>query len=478
MEVNNGQKTILDIKKTSTNGNIDIYTITYSDNTTTTFEVTNGVNGIDGDNGKDGTIITVSSLYEEWKKGLNEGEDNSFDAFLKEYLTFETPETLVKTISETINCAVSINCVFNYKKSSYFQGTTTEQSLSAGSGVIIQMSQEDKEKGDCYVMTNYHVVYDSTSCDPDGISQEIRVYLYGMEGAHVNIVPAKYIGGSMAHDIAILKVSGSEVLKNSNAIEAKVAKNPVVVGQDVIAIGNPEGEGISVTQGICNVKNEQVDMTLSDNMTEGSFNVIRIDAAVNPGNSGGGLFNANGELVGIVNAKIVDTKIDCIGYAIPIETANLVFDRVIETCDGETTLSPKFAKLGLMCASYCYETYYDYETSSVNLKSHIIVTDIVDGGISATLGDNGFKKKDLIVSAKFEGETYEFETMYDLSNFLLMLKEDSVIEINVKRVLIPADNNPESENYIDLEDETNYVYPNAEYEDVAIRISYNGSYFS
>ena len=125
MEVNNGQKTILDIKKTSTVGNKDIYTITYSDNTSTTFEVTNGKDGIDGLNGKDGTIITVTSLYEEWKKGLEANQDDSFDAFLKQYLTFETPNTLVKTISETINCAVSINTVFNYKRQSLFKGETT-----------------------------------------------------------------------------------------------------------------------------------------------------------------------------------------------------------------------------------------------------------------------------------------------------------------------------------------------------------------
>lgn len=472
-EVNNGQKTIINIEKTSTTGKIDTYTIYYSDNSTSTFEVTNGNDGIDGMNGKDGTVITVNDLYEEWKKTLTNGEDSSFDAFLEKYLIVDKKEENVVNVAKALNSVVSINCVFNYSYSSIF-GSSTDQSASAGSGVIIQMSEEDKANGNCLIVTNYHVVYDADSSDSKGISQDIRVYLYGLENSSRNKIEAKYIGGSMAHDIAVLKVTGSEILKNSNAVQCEISPNSVVVGQEVFAIGNPEGDGISVTKGICSVESEQIDMTLSDNLTEGTFRVIRIDAPVNPGNSGGGLFDSNGQLIGIVNAKLIDDTIDCIGYAISKEVSLAVVDKIVKTCDGQNNLTPKFAKLGLSCIAYSYETYYDYDTCSIKIREHIVVSEVAKGGIAETLGENGFKSKDLIVSAKYNGKEYKFEKMDDLSNFLLLLDENAVIDIMVKRVIIPENNVEGSDNYIDLTDD-NLIY-NTEYEDVAIRLTYSPQY--
>ena len=479
-EVSNGQKTITDIQKTSSEGKKDIYTIYYSDNTTSQFEVVNGQDGVNGLDGKDGAIITVSDMYNEWKKELSSDADSSFDAFLKTYISVDVNNQSF-AVTRALQSAVSIVSVFNYPTKVGTKESDSElteyQSASAGSGVIYKMSQEDKQNGDCYIITNYHVVYDAKSNDPGSISTDIRVFLYGMEFSRLKKIEAQYLGGSMAQDIAVLRVSGSDILKTSNAIECELAEKEIVLGQDIIAVGNPEGNGFSVTKGICSVENEQIDMTLSDNMTEGTLREIRIDAPVNPGNSGGGLFDMQGRLVGIVNAKLIDSKVDCIGYAIPMLTAKRVADKIIKTCDGDIVRSPKFAKLGLMCASIGYQSYFDTETNSIKYKQYIVVSEVVPSGISATLVE-GFEEKDIIVSAKFDGVIYEFERIYDLSNFLLLLDENSVIEINVKRLVIPNDNNPESENYIDVSDKKTYYYPNAEYKDVVVRISYNSNYLS
>ena len=212
MEVNNGQKTIIEIKKTSSVGKMDIYTITYSDNTTETFTITNG------EDGKDAKPITINDLYESWKESLSEGEDDSFNTFLKNYITIEDSSNLYN-VSKSITSVVTINTVFNYKQSSFFGNVSETQKMSAGSGVIIDMSEEDKNNGSCYIITNYHVVYDSTSVDKNGISEDIRVYLYGMDGVTPNIIKAEYVGGSMNYDIAVLKVTGSEILKNSIATQ-------------------------------------------------------------------------------------------------------------------------------------------------------------------------------------------------------------------------------------------------------------------
>ena len=99
----------------------------------------------------------------------------------------------------------------------------------------------------------------------------------------------------------------------------------LVVGQEVVAIGNPLGElGGSVTNGIVSALDREVEI-------EGELmNLLQTNAAVNPGNSGGGLFNLAGELVGVVNAKSSGTGIEGIGFAIPINDAVSVIKELSE----------------------------------------------------------------------------------------------------------------------------------------------------
>ena len=73
-------------------------------------------------------------------------------------------------------------------------------------------------------------------------------------------------------------------------------------------------------------------MTAADNRTEVSFRVMRVDAPVNSGNSGGGLFDGQGKLIGIVNAKIVDEGVENIGYAIPSNVAVSIANNIIDYC--------------------------------------------------------------------------------------------------------------------------------------------------
>ena len=159
----------------------------------------------------------------------------------------------------------------------------------AGSGVIIS------ENG--YIITNHHVI--------DG-ARRITVRLTdGSEFA------ATLIGSNADKDIALLKISATglraAVLGSSEAL---------VVGQEVVAIGNPLGSlGGTVTDGIISALDRTVVID-GHRMT-----LMQTNAAINPGNSGGGLFNRAGELIGIVNAKQADTGIEGLGFAIPIDVA-------------------------------------------------------------------------------------------------------------------------------------------------------------
>ncbi len=245
--------------------------------------------------GKDGEYSGAGkSAYEIAVENGFVGTEQEWLASLKGEKGDNGDDGMAQVTAQALLSAVSIECpVFNGKIS--------------GAGVVLQV---DKTKGDAYIITNYHVVYYGNS-----IVSQIYVYIYGQEYNEFKI-PATYVGGSSSYDIAVLKISGSDIIKNSNVVPAKVDIGQMYAGETVVAVGNPDGGGISATKGIVSVDSEQINLTLADN-TAGTMTVMRIDAAVNGGNSGGGLYDKNGNLVGIVNAKIQDEEIENMAFAIP-----------------------------------------------------------------------------------------------------------------------------------------------------------------
>ena len=164
----------------------------------------------------------------------------------------------------------------------------TSSTSGAGSGVIYDPNG--------YIVTNYHVANETCT--------SITVILY--DGSQYK---AQYIYGDELADLAVIKIEKTDcdyaVFGNSDQL---------TYGDMVLAIGNPQGLGLSVTNGIISRPGESV--TLGD----ATMTLLRTSAAINSGNSGGGLFNLNGELIGIVNAKLASSSIDNIGYAIPSTT--------------------------------------------------------------------------------------------------------------------------------------------------------------
>ncbi|MDE5896432.1 MAG: S1C family serine protease, partial [Clostridia bacterium] len=230
-------------------------------------------------------------LYEE---AVQEGYVGSYLDFLKELGTGVTDDSAA--VNQALTSVVAIENVYDV-------GRETE--TASGSGVIVSL---DKTRGDAYIVTNYHVVYCVSSRHGTlGIGKNIKVYLYG---GTTRPISATFYGGAMEYDIAVLKISGSEYLKETaqNPVYASACtvgdSDSLTVGQRVYAIGNPDGEGFSVTGGIVSVEAEYINVARADSSSKTiSLLEIRTDAAVNHGNSGGGLFDASGRLVGIVNAR-------------------------------------------------------------------------------------------------------------------------------------------------------------------------------
>ena len=171
-------------------------------------------------------------------------------------------------------------------------------STGAGSGVVISK--------DGYIVTNNHVVEDANT---------ITVRL--IDGGEYT---ATLVGTDARTDLAIIKISADDLQPAILGYSSEL-----LVGQTSIAIGNPLGElGGTVTQGIISALDRELTI---DGET---MSLLQTDAAVNPGNSGGGLFNLYGELVGVVNAKSSGSEIEGLGFAIPIDAAKLVIESIIE----------------------------------------------------------------------------------------------------------------------------------------------------
>ena len=171
----------------------------------------------------------------------------------------------------------------------------------AGSGVIIS--------SDGYILTCAHVV--------DGAST-ITVTIDDKD------YTATLVGEDTTSDIAVIKIDADGLtpatVGNSDSLK---------VGQSVMAVGNPLGElGGTVTGGMISALNRSV--TIQGSSSVNTMSLIQMDASVSPGNSGGGLFNMNGELVGIVNAKSSSSDAEGLGFAIPINDAIKVAQELLE----------------------------------------------------------------------------------------------------------------------------------------------------
>ncbi len=327
-------------------------------------------------------------LYEE---AVADGYTGTYIDFLKEIgATSADPSA---SVNAAVNTVTGIECAFTEYVQTASGRPTSQTVHSAGAGVIYSI---DKTVGDAYIVTNFHVVYNADSTGHETVSHvsdDIIVYLYGSSES----IPATYVGGSINYDIAVLRVEDSEVLKESSASAATVAdSDSISVGESVYAIGNPEGEGISVTSGVVSVDAEYINITAADDSTTLSLLEIRTDAAINHGNSGGGLFNASGELVGIVNARDEGDGVTGFGYAIPSNLATAVARSIIDNANaGSNDKGATRATLGVTVQIESSEGLRDPVTGKTYIEESVIVRS--SSGVGAEMGLN---VSDTLISAK------------------------------------------------------------------------------
>ena len=250
---------------------------------------------------------------------------------------------------------------------------------STGTGFVYKID------GDyAYVMTNQHVV--------DGAD---RVTLITSNDEEID---GEVLGGDSYVDIAVIrtkKTDGLIALQLGNSENAKL-------GDLVFTIGNPLGYEYrgSVATGHLAGKDRLVSVS-TDNSTVGSdwvMKVLQTDAAINPGNSGGPLMNANGEVIGVISMKLVQTEVEGMGFAIPIEYIN----SKIETLEKGEKIEWPLLGVSMINVSDAKNSYrYNFDIPN-DIDSGVVVASIESGSGAAS---SDLKEGDIIT--KIDGVEVE-----------------------------------------------------------------------
>ncbi len=280
----------------------------------------------------------------------------------------------------------------------YYQGQDT---TSCGSGFII--GQNDKE---LLIATNNHVISGAKTISVQFIDGEI----YG----------AVEKGADSSNDLAVIAVKVSDVKKDTmNKIKIADIGNSddTKVGEMVIAIGNALGYGQSVTVGYISAKDREITESSENGQTQKKIKAIQTDAAINPGNSGGALINMQGQVIGINSAKIANSAVEGVGYAIPVSVATPIMD---ELMNREALSDDEKGYLGISGITVSEEAV------AYNVPYGVHVKEVAEGGAAEKAG---IKVNDVITAIN----KMEVTTMESLQEKVNSYRKGTGVEVTLQR---------------------------------------------
>lgn len=359
-----------------------------------------GKDGTDGTDGKDGyTLDDLMANYLENNPG--DTEDDFYAS-----LGLDVTPSITSVVQSALKSSVGIIC-------------TNTRSSSAGAGVIYKLNGNT-----AYIITNYHVIYDSYS---GGYSKNIKVYLYNLV-LEDQLIDATVVGASKDNDIAVIEAT-SDMFLEDTVKAVTVNTTAPVAGQATFAIGTPSLYTFSVTSGIVSVESEYITTAYSANVR-----VYRTDTALNSGNSGGGMFNENGELMGISDAKSSDTTDDNVCYAIPASLAVSVADNIIENGGKRFLLGVNMDLSDIdtfVDADGIIRTAYTYTVSSVNsgaaatgkIETGDVMVSVAINDEEGVIIDTSFKAQEYLMNAR-PGDTIKVTVLRNGETVTVSLTAD------------------------------------------------------
>lgn len=358
-----------------------------------------GKDGADGSNGTDGKDgFTLEELINYY---LENNPGSTVEDFYAS-LGLDVTPSITSVVQSALKSSVGILCTTTYRSPL----GQNEQAWS-GSGVIYKLSGNT-----AYIITNYHVIYDSYN---NKYCENINIYLYNRV-LEDDLISATVVGASKNNDIAVIKAT-SDMFLEDTVQTVKVNTEDPVAGQATFAVGCPTLYTFSVTSGIVSVESEYITTDSSENVR-----VYRTDAALNSGNSGGGMFNEYGELMGISDAKSADTTDDNICYAIPASLAIAVADNIIET-GGQRFL------MGVQMELTDMNTYIDEEGIIRSVYTYSVLSVDKD---SAAYGK--VEEGDVMVSVAINDEEgVKIDTSFRAQEYLMNARVGDTVNLTVLR---------------------------------------------
>lgn len=309
-----------------------------------------------------------------------------------------TEEMTVPEIAEACMPAVVI---INTKVDYNYYGMVQEAAAS-GTGVIVGQNDEN-----LFIATNYHVVADA---------KEISVQFCDASTANAEVK-----GKKVSNDLAVITVK-MDSLGDSTKGAIKLAQigtsADLVVGESCVAIGNALGYGQSVTYGVISALNREM---LTENGEKGVF--IQTDAAINHGNSGGALLNMKGQLIGINSNKLDGSSVESMGYAIPIDTARPIIEKLIEKKELEELPAEQQSYFGI--SGYTVKSG-SRTNSGVPIPVGIYVRSVTPG---SPADKGGIQAGDIVT--EFEGESVVSTT--ELMQYLASYPSGAEVTITYRR---------------------------------------------
>ena len=285
-------------------------------------------------------------------------------------------------------------------------GTYKRDTSSSGSGIII-----GENESELLIVTNYHVV--------SGNNELSVVFSYDEDSDNPSLVSAKVKGYDADKDLAVIAVPLNEITDEMRS-QIKIAtigdSSNLVLGQEIVAIGNALGYGQSVTTGIISALNREV--TVTDETGNTTTNkLIQTDAAINPGNSGGALLNMNGELIGINSVKVASSSVEGMGYAIPISDVQSIIEELMLKEARDVVEESARGYLGITPIDVTNEIYEAYD-----IPVGVYVYSITE---NSPAKEAGLAKGNIIT--KFDGQTVK--TREALMTLLTYYKAGETVDV-------------------------------------------------
>ena len=301
-------------------------------------------------------------------------------------------EQVVKTIStsELVETSISSSVDKVYGGTVLVLSYKDNKQISTGTGFVYK-----KDNNKAYIMTNNHVIDKADVVEVEFNNKTERVR-------------ATILGGEIYSDIAVLTVDA----KYSDMVVETGDSTGTKLGDTIFTVGSPMGENYkgTVTKGILSGKERLVEVSLSGSVTDYYMKVLQLDAAVNPGNSGGPLCDVSGKVIGIISLKIVQNEVEGMGFAIPIEDA-LKYANAIE--EGGEIVRPYFG-VGTLDINDEYNLWKNRITLPDGVDFGVAVVEVVSG---SPADKAKIQKGDIIVKIGDEEITGIAEFRYELYKY-------------------------------------------------------------